>query len=44
LRNVGFEYKCGAAKTSLYVAAVTRGGTPTYADNSLILQFGILKG
>ena len=44
LRNVGFEYKCAAASTSLYVAAITRGGTPTHTASGIMLKFGILKG
>jgi hypothetical protein len=44
VRNVGLEFKCAAASTSLYVAAITRGGTPTYAATGLRLKIGILRG
>ena len=44
LTNVGFEYKCAAAATGLWVAAITRGGTPTYTAAGLSLKIGILKG
>lgn len=33
--------KCGAASKDLYVAAVTRGGTPTYTATGLKFKFGI---
>lgn len=33
--------KCGAATRDLYVAAVTRGGTPTYTATGLKFKFGI---
>lgn len=38
--NLGMMMKCAAASTSLWVAAITRGGTPTYTASGLKFKFG----
>jgi len=43
VKNIGLPYKCAAGATSLYVATVTRGGTPTYTAAGLSLKIGILR-
>ena len=42
VNNVGFHYKCATGSTSLYVAAITRGGTPTHTASGLSIKFGVL--
>lgn len=41
--NLGMVMKCGAATSSLYVAGVTRGGTPTYTASGLKFKFGFSR-
>lgn len=38
--NVGLLVKAGAASSSLWVAAITRSGTPTYSASGLKLRLG----
>lgn len=40
LRNIGLVLKAAAGATDLYVAAITRGGTPTYTASGLKLKLG----
>lgn len=41
--NLGIPFKCAAAQTSIWVAAVSRG-TGTYTASGIILKVGILPG
>lgn len=41
LRGVGLQLKPVAGSTSVYVAGITRGGTPTYTANGLRFKFGL---
>lgn len=38
--NIGLVLKAAAASSDLYVATITRGGTPTYTAAGLKLKFG----
>lgn len=38
--NIGQLLKAAAASTTLYVAGITRGGTPTYTASGLKFKFG----
>lgn len=43
LSGIGLVLEAGAASTSVYVAAITRGGTPTYAADALRLRLGLMQ-
>jgi hypothetical protein len=40
--SIGLILKAAAASTSLYVAAIIRGGTPTYSASGIRLKLGML--
>lgn len=40
--NIGLVVEAAIASTSLYVGAITRGGTPTYSAAGLVLRFGLV--
>lgn len=41
--NLGIVMKAGAAAQTIWVAGITRAGTPTYAASSLRFQFGFSR-
>jgi len=41
VQNIGLVLQAAAAAQDLYVAAITRGGTPTYTASGLKLKFGL---
>lgn len=41
--NIGLLLETADASKSLYIAAITRGGTPTYTASGIKLQLGLLK-
>lgn len=41
-RNVGLLIKAASGTRNIYVAAITRGGTPTYTASGLKLRLGIV--
>ena len=42
LLNPGLVLEAGSTTRSLYVAGITRGGTPTYTASGLLLNFGLV--
>lgn len=42
LKNVGLVLKAASGTRNVYVAAITRGGTPTYTASGLKLRLGIV--
>jgi hypothetical protein len=42
VRNLGLVVEAAPGSTTLYVGAITRGGSPTYSAAGLILYFGVL--
>lgn len=42
LTGLGLPLKTAAGATSLYLGAITRGGTPTYTASGVTLRLGIL--
>ncbi len=42
--DLNIPFKCTAGANDLYVAAITRGGTPTYTASGIKLKIGILPG
>lgn len=42
VRNVGLLMQADGSSTSLYVAGVTRSGTPTYGASGLTIKLGVL--
>lgn len=43
IRGAGLVLKAAAGATSLYIAAITRGGTPTYTAAGIKLKLGLLQ-
>jgi hypothetical protein len=43
LRGIGLRMKTAPGLSSLWVAGITRGGTPTYTANGLRFKFGITQ-
>ena len=41
IRGIGLQLKPAAGLTTVYVAGITRGGTPTYTANGLRFKFGL---
>jgi hypothetical protein len=40
--NIGIMVEAGAASRSIYIGAITRGGTPTYSAAGLMLRIGVI--
>lgn len=42
VKNIGLMVEAAAGTTTLYIGAITRGGTPTYSAAGIIIYLGML--